>query len=176
MIIALVRRRFISLVVQRWWDVRSQYCSTFHHALLEPAVAFAADARLGTERQTKKSAITAVSARFPHAERRRETSSESSESSENLRRLRRDATRELFRLLNLAHVLFLSQAGEREHAVTGARRLRRAGRFFSTPSRFVTSRDARNARGRNDEGSSLDESLGDEATRRVSDPSDDQIG
>ena len=81
-----------------------------------------------------------------------------------------------FRLLNLAHVLFLSQAGEREHAVTGARRLRRAGRFFSTPSRFVSSRDARNARGRNDEGSSLDESLGDEATRRVSDPSDDSIG
>ena len=174
-IIALVLGLFISLVVQRWWDVRSQY-ATFHHALLELAVAFAADARLGTERQTKKSAITAVSARFPHAERRRETSSESSESSENLRRLRRDATRELFRLLNLAHVLFLSQAGEREHAVTGARRLRRAGRFFSTPSRFVSSRDARNARGRNDEGSSLDESLGDEATRRVSDPSDDSIG
>ena len=59
--------------------------------------------------------------------------------------------------------------------MTGARRLRRAGRFFSTPSRFVTSRDARNARGGNDEGSS-DESLGDEATRRVSDPSDDSIG
>ena len=175
-IIALVLGLFISLVVQRWWDVRSQY-ATFHHALLELAVAFAADARLGTERQTKKSAVTAITARFPHADRRRETSSESSESSaEDLRRLRRDATRELFRLLNLAHVLFLSQAGEREHAVTGARRLRRAGRFFSTPSRFVTSRDARNARGGNDEGSSLDESLGDEATRRVSDPSDDSIG
>ena len=48
-------------------------------------------------------------------------------------RLTKDATNELFRLLNLAHVLFLSQAGEREHAVTGARRLRRApaGFFFS---------------------------------------------
>ena len=171
-IIALVLGLFISLVVQRWWDVRSQY-ATFHHALLELAVAFAADAQLGTA----ESAVSAGSERAA-AERREKFSetSESSESSEDLRRLRRDATRELFRLLNLAHVLFLSQAGEREHAVTGARRLRRAGRFFSTPSRFVTSRDARNARGGNDEGSSLDESLGDEATRRVSDPSDDSIG
>ena len=93
-IIALVLGLFISLVVQRWWDVRVQY-ATFHHALLELAVAFAAD----TE--------------------------------ENDAPLRKDATRELFRLLNLAHVLFLSQAGEREHAVTGARRLRRAGWPFS---------------------------------------------
>ena len=168
-IIALVLGLFISLVVQRWWDVRSQY-ATFHHALLELAVAFAADAQLGTA----ESAVSAGSARA--AAERREKFSESSESSEDLRRLRRDATRELFRLLNLAHVLFLSQAGEREHAVTGARRLRRAGHFFSTPSRFVSSRDARDARGGNDEGSSLDESVGDEATRRVSDPSDDSIG
>ena len=182
-IIALVLGLFISLVVQRWWDVRSQY-ATFHHALLELAVAWsAADARLGTA----ESAVSASVARA--AAERREKISESSEDlrrpSEHLRRLRRDATRELFRLLNLAHVLFLSQAGEREHAVTGARRLRRAGRFFSTPSRFVSSRDARDARGGNDEGrvsrtsldESLDESLGDEATRiRVSDPSDDSIG
>lgn len=171
-IIALVLGLFISLVVQRWWDVRSQY-ATFHHALLELAVAWsAADARLGTA----ESAVSASVARAGSAERR-EKSSESSESSEETtKRLRRDATRELFRLLNLAHVLFLSQAGEREHAVTGARRLRRAGHFFSTPSRFVSSRDARDARGGNDEGSSLDESVGDEATRRVSDPSDDSIG
>ena len=171
-IIALVLGLFISLVVQRWWDVRSQY-ATFHHALLELAVAFAADAQLGTA----ESAVSAGSERAA-AERREKFSetSESSESSEDLRRLRRDATRELFRLLNLAHVLFLSQAGEREHAVTGARRLRRAGHFFSTPSRFVSSRDARDESGGNDEGSSLDESLGDEATRRVSDPSDDSIG
>ena len=112
MIIALVLGLFISLVVQRWWDVRSQY-ATFHHALLELAVAFAADARLGTERQTKKSAITAVSARFltPNDVVKRLPSLPSLPKTCDDYEETRHA--ELFRLLNLAHVLFLSQAGER---------------------------------------------------------------
>ena len=137
-IIALVLGLFISLVVQRWWDVRVQY-SIFHHALLELAVAFATRESDFTRSSSSSSSSSsdassgdvpstigpAVSSK-PTAERRSKASR-----SKAAGRLTRDATRELFRLLNLAHVLFLSQAGEREHAVTGARRLRRAGFFFS---------------------------------------------
>ena len=121
-IIALVLGLFISLVVQRWWDVRVQY-ATFHHALLELAVAFAASADGVAEPSASGAAATR---RGPRKKKRAA--------------LRRDATRELFRLLNLAHVLFLSQAGEREHAVTGARRLRRAGRLFSFRGRTRSTR------------------------------------
>ena len=41
------------------------------------------------------------------------------------------ARREFLRLLNLAHVLFLSQAGEKEHVVVAARALQRGGRFVA---------------------------------------------
>ena len=142
-IIALVLGLFISLVVQRWWDVRTQY-ATFHHALLELAVAFATREGKSTTSEVSSSSDASPSGDVPSTKRvtasSKTTAEHSRSKAERKRskkaltgRLTKDATNELFRLLNLAHVLFLSQAGEREHAVTGARRLRRApaGFFFS---------------------------------------------
>ena len=140
-IIALVLGLFISLVVQRWWDVRTQY-ATFHHALLELAVAFATREGKSTTEVSSSSSDASEEGDVPSTKRSAASSKTTAEHSQSKAsrkrskkaltgRLTRDATNELFRLLNLAHVLFLSQAGEREHAVTGARRLRRAGFFFS---------------------------------------------
>ena len=94
-IIALVLGLFVSLVVQRWWDVRSRYAE-MHGCLLDAAVTFAREAKRSRDQDGEEDG---------EEERRGET-----------------VTREFLRLLNLAHVTFLSQAGEKEHTVQDARK------------------------------------------------------
>ena len=117
-IIALVLGLFISLVVQRWWEVRVQYAA-FHHALLELANSFAV--RSEYDLLSAATGVTTANTRTP-------TSSPSTIDTLNRKRKSKTLKKvksELFRLLNLAHVLFLSQAGEREESVKGARALQR---------------------------------------------------
>ena len=118
-IIALVLGLFVSLVVQRWWDVRSRYAE-MHGCLLDAAVTFA--------REAKRCSRDQEGEEEGEDERRGET-----------------VTREFLRLLNLAHVTFLSQAGEKEHTVQDARKAlknaERSGDAAASSSRDDSLRD-----------------------------------
>ena len=120
-IITLVLGLFVSLLVQRWWDMRSGY-ALLHSSLLEAAVSF-----------TQASETT----RDPPGRSRggghpRGGADEVTDENADEDRSRAEtARREFLRLLNLAHVLFLSQAGEKEHVVVAARALQRGGRFVA---------------------------------------------
>eukprot|EP00982_Pelagococcus_subviridis_P015365 31394-Pelagococcus_subviridis.AAC.2 len=103
-ITTLVLGLFISLVVQRWWEVRTQY-ATMHSAIIDVAVAFTSSTRRIRRRARPDGDGEEVITFNTHDDD--------------------DSTvKEFLRLLNLTHVLFLSQAGDMEHTVDAAKALR----------------------------------------------------
>ena len=117
-IITLVLGLFVSLLVQRWWDMRSGY-ALLHSSLLEAAVSF-----------TQASETSRDPTRHPRGGADEGADEGADAIAEDRSRAER-AHREFLRLLNLAHVLFLSQAGEKEHVVAAARALQRGGGFLA---------------------------------------------
>jgi hypothetical protein len=177
-IIALVLGLFISLVVQRWWEVRVQYAS-LHHALLELANSFATQSEYdavsseGSGKGVTGSNPSAGTTASAAAQTTRQTTTTTPTRSK--KKTLRLVKTQLFRLLNLAHVLFLSQAGEREGSVAGARALQRGeGRHDVVLRRrdggyFQRKGNTRDAAPRN--GVGLDDSIPEEQAQLPPSPS-----
>ena len=104
-IITLVLGLFVSLLVQRWWDMRSGY-ALLHSSLLEAAVSFTQASETSRDPPKRPRGLA-------------DESTGEDVIAEDRSRAEK-AHREFLRLLNLAHVLFLSQAGDKEHVVAAA--------------------------------------------------------